>query len=58
MPLSLLISLEVVRYIQAMYISWDSEMFNSELMIQPSVQTSSLNEELGRVNVMLVQHIS
>jgi len=49
-PLSLLITLEVVRYVQAMYIGWDADMFDSDTQIPPSVQSSNLNEELGRVN--------
>lgn len=49
-PLSLLITLEVVRYAQAAFISWDAKMFDEETQIFPSVQASNLNEELGMVN--------
>ena len=49
-PLSLLITLEVVRYVQAIYIFWDASMFDEESQMCSSVQSSNLNEELGMVN--------
>jgi len=45
----MLITLEIVRFLQAQFISWDNKMQNY-LNISPSVQSSNLNEELGRVN--------
>ncbi len=51
MPLSLLITLEIIRYLQAIYISWDADMYSQKLVVPASVQSSNLNEELGRVNV-------
>eukprot|EP01022_Parablepharisma_sp_SALTPOND_P011832 TRINITY_DN1507_c0_g1_i1.p1 TRINITY_DN1507_c0_g1~~TRINITY_DN1507_c0_g1_i1.p1 ORF type:complete len:1220 (+),score=110.17 TRINITY_DN1507_c0_g1_i1:124-3783(+) len=49
-PLSLLITLEVIRYLQAMYIGWDADMYDPDTQIPPSVQSSNLNEELGQVS--------
>ncbi len=51
MPLSLLVTLEVVRYLQAMFVSWDYDLYNIQLQAPASVQSSNLNEELGRTNV-------
>jgi phospholipid-transporting ATPase len=50
-PLSLLVTLEVVRYLQAMFVSWDYDLYNIQLQAPASVQSSNLNEELGRTNV-------
>lgn len=42
-PISLLVTLEVVKFIQGIFISNDQEMPESR------VQTSNLNEELGQI---------
>ena len=51
-PISLLVTLECVRFCQAIMISWDAGMFNSKQNRAPSVQSSNLNEELGSVKVL------
>jgi phospholipid-transporting ATPase len=48
-PISLLVTLETVKFIQAMSMSWDIDMFDKERDIGMKVQTSTINEELGQV---------
>ena len=48
-PISLLVTLEMVKYIQGMFISWDIEMYDTQQRTPTKVQTSTLNEELGQV---------
>jgi phospholipid-transporting ATPase len=49
-PISLIVSLEMVKYIQGINIS--KSKFNTQKPAEVVVQTSSLNEELGQI-----QHI-
>lgn len=49
-PLSLLLTVEVIRYLQALYIGWDSDMYDAKMQMPAAVQSSNLNEELGSVN--------
>ena len=51
-PISLLVTLEMVRYVQAYLISNDLKIYTEENDIAASVQSSNLNEELG-----LITHI-
>ena len=49
-PISLLVSVEMVKYFQALFIEWDAEMvcpYNGNSAV---VQQSGLNEELGQVS--------
>ena len=48
-PISLLVTLEMVKYIQGIFISWDYHMYDLVNHQKPKVQTSTLNEELGQV---------
>ena len=48
-PISLLMTMEMVKYIQGMFISWDYHMYDLVNRQTPKVQTSTLNEELGQV---------
>ncbi|XP_065347057.1 probable phospholipid-transporting ATPase IA isoform X1 [Cloeon dipterum] len=48
-PISLQVSLEVVRYFQATFINEDQEMFHAESGTPAAARTSNLNEELGQV---------
>ena len=52
-PISLLVSLEMIKYFQGMYISWDVEIYDEKMNIPAKVQTSTLNEELGQVKVFI-----
>ena len=48
-PISLLMTLEMVKYIQGIFISWDFHIYDLVNKQKPKVQTSTLNEELGQV---------
>jgi len=48
-PISLLVTLEMVKYVQGMFINWDINMYDKVNRIPAKVQTSTLNEELGQV---------
>ncbi|XP_046395315.1 probable phospholipid-transporting ATPase IA isoform X5 [Ischnura elegans] len=48
-PISLQVSLEVVRYIQATFINMDIDMYHKESNTPAMARTSNLNEELGQV---------
>ena len=48
-PISLLMTLEMVKYLQGIFISWDYHMYDLVNHQTPKVQTSTLNEELGQV---------
>ena len=48
-PISLLMTLEMVKYIQGIFISWDYHIYDLINKQKPKVQTSTLNEELGQV---------
>ncbi|MBN3310286.1 phospholipid-transporting ATPase IA isoform X4 [Amia ocellicauda] len=48
-PISLLVTLEVIKFVQAYFINWDMDM-HYEVTNTPAVaRTSNLNEELGQV---------
>ncbi|CAG7734664.1 unnamed protein product [Allacma fusca] len=48
-PISLTVTLEVVRFIQAMFINRDLDMYHEESNTPATARTSNLNEELGQV---------
>ena len=48
-PISLLMTLEMVKYLQGVFISWDYHMYDLVNHQKPKIQTSTLNEELGQV---------
>lgn len=49
-PISLIITLEMVKFIQAFFINVDAMIFDEERGIEAKVQSSNLNEELGMVH--------
>ncbi|XP_025852372.2 phospholipid-transporting ATPase IB-like [Vulpes vulpes] len=51
-PISLLVTLEIVKYVQAMFINWDEDMHYKENNIYAIARTSNLNEELGQVKYL------
>ncbi|XP_072567472.1 phospholipid-transporting ATPase IB isoform X3 [Paramormyrops kingsleyae] len=51
-PISLLVTLEVVRFTQALFINWDMEMYYTEMDMPAMARTSNLNEELGQVKYL------
>nr|XP_060484331.1 phospholipid-transporting ATPase IB-like [Panthera onca] len=48
-PISLLVTLEIVKYIQALFINWDEDMHYEGNNVYAMARTSNLNEELGQV---------
>ncbi|XP_065059008.1 probable phospholipid-transporting ATPase IA isoform X2 [Rhopilema esculentum] len=48
-PISLPVTLEVVKFIQAMFINMDEDMYYEETDTPAMARTSNLNEELGQV---------
>ncbi|KAM4710413.1 phospholipid-transporting ATPase IA [Discoglossus pictus] len=48
-PISLLVTLEVVKFIQAYFINWDEDMIYEPTDTAAMARTSNLNEELGQV---------
>lgn len=48
--ISLLVTLEMVKFIQAQFISWDNIIFDTEKGQETKVQSSNLNEELGMIH--------
>jgi phospholipid-transporting ATPase len=48
-PISLMISLELVKYFQAMFMQYDAQMYDQEQEVAMRAQASNLNEELGQV---------
>ena len=49
-PISLIITIEIVKIIQGFFISWDAEMYSSIRHKFAKAKTVSINEELGNVN--------
>ena len=49
-PISLLVSLEIVKFTQALFIGWDGEIYTVEKDMPTKVQSNNLNEELGQIN--------
>lgn len=48
-PISLPVTLEIVKFIQAQFINWDMKMYYEENDTPAMARTSNLNEELGQV---------
>eukprot|EP00357_Protocruzia_adherens_P031663 CAMPEP_0115028812 /NCGR_PEP_ID=MMETSP0216-20121206/36574_1 /TAXON_ID=223996 /ORGANISM="Protocruzia adherens, Strain Boccale" /LENGTH=1250 /DNA_ID=CAMNT_0002405169 /DNA_START=45 /DNA_END=3797 /DNA_ORIENTATION=- len=48
-PISLIVTLEVVKFIQAIFIVWDEEVCDKPRDLPAKVQSSNLNEEIGQV---------
>lgn len=52
-PISLYVSIEVVKVLQAMFINQDLHMYDEESGKPARARTSNLNEELGQVDTIL-----
>lgn len=52
-PISLYVSIEVVKVLQAMFINKDIQMYDEESGNPAQARTSNLNEELGQVDTIL-----
>ena len=49
-PISLLVTLEVVKFVQALFISNDQDMYDPVSDTPAAARTSNLNEELGQIH--------
>ena len=49
-PISLLVTLEIVKFIQAAFISSDLDMYYEPIDVAAGVQSSNLNEDLGQIS--------
>ncbi|KAL7100149.1 hypothetical protein ACP275_09G129600 [Erythranthe tilingii] len=52
-PISLYVSIEVVKVLQALFINQDLNMYDEESGTPAQARTSNLNEELGQVDTIL-----
>lgn len=52
-PISLYVSLEIVKVVQALFINADHDLYYREMDKPASARTSNLNEELGQVTTIL-----
>ncbi|EYU45866.1 hypothetical protein ABFS82_04G095300 [Erythranthe guttata] len=52
-PISLYVSIEVVKVLQALFINRDIHMYDEETGTPAQARTSNLNEELGQVDTIL-----
>ncbi|KAK1280654.1 putative phospholipid-transporting ATPase 4 [Acorus gramineus] len=52
-PISLYVSIETVKFFQAMLINWDLKMYDEVACKSAEARTSNLNEELGQVEMIL-----
>ncbi|KAK6128049.1 hypothetical protein DH2020_038213 [Rehmannia glutinosa] len=52
-PISLYVSIEVVKVLQALFINKDIHMYDEETGTPAQARTSNLNEELGQVDTIL-----
>jgi len=51
-PISLYISIEIIRLFQSKLIDWDNRMYYKPNNIQAQARTASLNEELGQIEYL------
>jgi len=49
-PISLIVTLECVKFLQAQFIQWDISIYETARDMPTKVQTSNLNEQLGQVD--------
>ncbi len=55
-PISLLVTIEMIKFCQAILISWDHKIYDLVNNRCSTVQSSGLNEELGQVKVKKNKH--
>jgi len=48
-PISLYVSVEVIRFVQSFLINWDEEMYYAPTKTHAKARTTTLNEELGQI---------
>lgn len=48
-PISLYVSVEVIRFVQSFLINWDEQMYHDKSGTHAKARTTTLNEELGQI---------
>lgn len=48
-PISLYVSVEVIRFVQSFLINWDESMYHAPTKSYATARTTTLNEELGQI---------
>ncbi|GJQ74496.1 hypothetical protein Trydic_g21365 [Trypoxylus dichotomus] len=48
-PISLYVSVEVIRFVQSFLINWDNQMYDDQTNTHAKARTTTLNEELGQI---------
>lgn len=48
-PISLYVSVEIIRLVNSMWINWDVKMFYDKVKVAAKARTTTLNEELGQI---------
>ncbi|XP_055894681.1 probable phospholipid-transporting ATPase IA isoform X6 [Biomphalaria glabrata] len=51
-PISLQVTLEMVKFVQAIFINWDQDMYYERTKTHANARTSNLNEELGQIKFL------
>ncbi len=49
-PISMYVTLEIVKVVQCLFINWDHQMFHAHTQQYAQAQFSGLTEELGQVS--------
>ena len=50
MPISLYVSVEIIRFFHSLLINWDEKMYYEVSDTPAKARTTTLNEELGQIN--------
>lgn len=48
-PISLYVSVEIIRLVNSLWINWDVKMFYDKVKVPAKARTTTLNEELGQI---------
>ena len=48
-PISLIVTLEIVKFWQGTFMSWDTNMYDADQDYPMKAQTTNINEELGQI---------
>ena len=51
-PISLIVTIEIVKMAQGLFIHWDTELYSKEKHCLCNAKTFSINEELGKVKII------
>jgi P-type E1-E2 ATPase len=50
MPLSLIVTVDLIKYLQSKFIQWDASMISRDRGVQAKVNQSSLTDDLGQIS--------